>query len=147
MCRQSGYHAQAAHLAKRFGDTDAYLKIQLMDTHQPREALDALQKLASAQQQTFLLKYGRPFLDHLPEETVKTMIHLCTDATAFTVAEKAQMVEGTFLDIDDPSLKEEFTRPNSTHSSFNPIQLSPREIHPTLCQSSCAARHLSRSHG
>ncbi|KAI5980734.1 hypothetical protein EDD15DRAFT_2431784 [Pisolithus albus] len=68
VCRQAGFFAHAAYLARRWGRHDDYLRVLVEDVGDIGFAESAL------------THYGRALLDHLPEETTQLLIDLCTIA-------------------------------------------------------------------
>nr|CAG8438928.1 6700_t:CDS:10 [Entrophospora candida] len=78
VCRQAGYHEHAVYLAKKFGEHDLYLKIQIEDVKAYENALEYIRKLGPFEADRNLQKYGKILLNHLPEPTTKLLIDLCT---------------------------------------------------------------------
>ncbi|CAJ0917859.1 15143_t:CDS:10 [Entrophospora sp. SA101] len=80
VCRQAGYHEHAVYLAKKFGEHDLYLKIQIEDVKAYENALEYIRKLGPFEADRNLQKYGKILLNHLPEPTTKLLIDLCTSS-------------------------------------------------------------------
>ncbi|KAF5330983.1 hypothetical protein D9619_005205 [Psilocybe cf. subviscida] len=77
--RQAGYFEHAGYLAKRYERHEDYLRIQIEDAGNYRDALAYLRKLGPEAAESNLARYGRAMLQHLPEETTQLLIDLCTN--------------------------------------------------------------------
>ncbi|KAF5378286.1 hypothetical protein D9615_008715 [Tricholomella constricta] len=85
VCRQAGYFEHASYLAKKYGRHEDYLRIQIEDAGNYKDALIYLRKLGPDAAETNLARYGRAMLESLPEETTKLLIDLCTSSGPLTV--------------------------------------------------------------
>ncbi|RIB17075.1 hypothetical protein C2G38_2001460 [Gigaspora rosea] len=89
VCRQAGYYEHAVYLAKKFGEHDSYLKIQIEDVKDYENALEYIRKLGSIEANRNLQKYGKILLNHLPYPTTQLLIDLCT-GDLFLTAQRPQ---------------------------------------------------------
>ncbi|CAG8703669.1 27714_t:CDS:10 [Gigaspora margarita] len=89
VCRQAGYYEHAVYLAKKFGEHDSYLKIQIEDVKDYENALEYIRKLGSIEANRNLQKYGKILLNHLPLPTTQLLIDLCT-GDLFLTAQRPQ---------------------------------------------------------
>ncbi|KAI6030894.1 hypothetical protein F5J12DRAFT_903240 [Pisolithus orientalis] len=110
VCRQAGFFAHAAYLARRWGRHDDYLRVLVedvggssveltfgstgrgtgaksekgderkMETNGYSAAVSYLREAGGDCAESGLARYGRALLDHLPEETTQLLIDLCTIA-------------------------------------------------------------------
>ncbi|KAG8779740.1 hypothetical protein FRC20_003526, partial [Serendipita sp. 405] len=78
VCRQAGYFDHAVYLAKKYERHDDYLRIQIEDAGNYRDALEYLRKLGPAASESNLTRYGRVLLEKLPEQTTQLFIDICT---------------------------------------------------------------------
>ncbi|EDR06605.1 uncharacterized protein LACBIDRAFT_251110, partial [Laccaria bicolor S238N-H82] len=78
VCRQAGYFEHAGYLAKKYQRHEDYLRIQIEDAGNYKDALVYLRKLGSEAAESNLARYGRAMLNSLPEETTQLLIDLCT---------------------------------------------------------------------
>ncbi|KAG6826409.1 hypothetical protein H0H92_015903, partial [Tricholoma furcatifolium] len=78
VCRQAGYFEHASYLAKKYERHEDYLRIQIEDAGNYRDALQYLRKLGTDAAESNLARYGRAMLENLPEETTQLLIDLCT---------------------------------------------------------------------
>ncbi|KAL1686960.1 hypothetical protein GGG16DRAFT_63250 [Schizophyllum commune] len=78
VCRQAGYFEHASYLAKKYNRHEDYLRIQVEDATNYKEALQYLRKLGADAAESNLARYGRALLANLPDETTKLLIDLCT---------------------------------------------------------------------
>ncbi|KAH6902717.1 vacuolar membrane protein [Coprinopsis sp. MPI-PUGE-AT-0042] len=78
VCRQAGYFDHASYLAKKYERHEDYLRIQIEDAGNVKDALAYLRKLGPEAAESNLARYGRAMLDSLPEETTQLLIDLCT---------------------------------------------------------------------
>ncbi|KAG5725103.1 Vacuolar protein sorting-associated protein 11 like protein [Termitomyces sp. T112] len=85
VCRQAGYFEHASYLAKKYERHEDYLRIQIEDAGNYRDALQYLRKLGPDAAENNLARYGRAMLENLPEETTKLLIDLCTNSEPFTL--------------------------------------------------------------
>ncbi|KAN0061118.1 Vacuolar protein sorting-associated protein 11 [Thecaphora frezii] len=86
VCRQAGYHGHAAYLARRYGEHDEYLKIQIEDANDFEDALAYMRGLAPEEAIRNMTQYGKLLLDQLPEKTTDLLIELCAGAFRPTTA-------------------------------------------------------------
>ncbi|KAL0946382.1 hypothetical protein HGRIS_012612 [Hohenbuehelia grisea] len=82
VCRQAGYFDHAAYLAKKYERHEDYLRIQIEDTSNFKDALAYLRRLGPEAAESNLARYGRAMLASLPQETTQLLIDLCTGATS-----------------------------------------------------------------
>lgn len=96
VCRQAGYFEHASYLAKKYARHEDYLRIQIEDAGNYKDALTYLKKLGPEavrlslylclvsltghQAESNLARYGRAMLESLPEETTQLLIDLCTSS-------------------------------------------------------------------
>ncbi|CAO3619108.1 unnamed protein product [Mucor hiemalis] len=80
VCRQAGYFEHAVYLAEKFQENDMYLDIVIEDTKKYDTALTYIRKLGPYEADRNLQKYSKTLLTHLPHETTKLLIELCTGA-------------------------------------------------------------------
>ncbi|KAG8904399.1 hypothetical protein FRB99_001821 [Tulasnella sp. 403] len=85
VCRQASYFKHAAYLAKRYKRHEDYLRVQLEDEANYKDALEYLRDLGPdvvtilvLQAESNLARYGRPMLSNLPDETTQVLIELCS---------------------------------------------------------------------
>ncbi|KAG5635623.1 hypothetical protein H0H81_010584 [Sphagnurus paluster] len=88
VCRQAGYFDHASYLAKKYERHEDYLRIQIEDAGNYRDALIYLRKLGQDAAESNLARYGRAMLENLPEETAKLLIDLCTISGPLTLDEE-----------------------------------------------------------
>ncbi|CAG8448752.1 2420_t:CDS:10 [Acaulospora colombiana] len=93
VCRQAGYHEHAVYLAKKFGEHDLYLKIQIEDVEDYQNALEYIRKLGPSEANRNLQKYGKILLNHLPQPTTQLLIDLCT-GDLFSSGQRTRTPEG-----------------------------------------------------
>lgn len=77
VCRQAGYFDHAVWLAKRYGEHQEYLRIQIEDVDDVTESLSYLRTLGVRVAEDNLLRYGKTLLAAEPKETTKLLIDLC----------------------------------------------------------------------
>ncbi|KAJ8454953.1 hypothetical protein ONZ45_g19107 [Pleurotus djamor] len=80
VCRQAGYFDHASYLARKYERHEDYLRIQVEDTANYREALLYLRKLGPEAAENSLARYGRAMLGSLPQETTQLLVDLCTSS-------------------------------------------------------------------
>ncbi|KAG2019698.1 vacuolar membrane protein, variant 2 [Coprinopsis cinerea AmutBmut pab1-1] len=78
VCRQAGYFEHASYLARKYERHEDYLRIQVEDAGNVKDALEYLRKLGPEAAESNLARYGRAMLEALPEETTQLLIDLCT---------------------------------------------------------------------
>ncbi|EIN07034.1 hypothetical protein PUNSTDRAFT_114539 [Punctularia strigosozonata HHB-11173 SS5] len=78
VCRQAGYFEHASYLAKKYDRHEDYLRIQIEDAGNYKDALAYLRKLGTEAAEHNLARYGRALLDNLPDETTQLLIDICT---------------------------------------------------------------------
>ncbi|KAM3588477.1 Vacuolar protein sorting-associated protein 11 [Umbelopsis sp. WA50703] len=78
VCRQAGYFEHAVYLAERFEEHDLYLNIMLLDMHNYQAALAYIAKLGPSEADKNLQKYSKILLKHMPQQTTRILIRLCT---------------------------------------------------------------------
>ncbi|KAI8456727.1 hypothetical protein BY996DRAFT_6412141, partial [Phakopsora pachyrhizi] len=77
VCRQAGYFEHALYLAKQYNQDQDYLRIQIEDRSEWLDALNYMRALGRDGAESNLLKYGKPLLANLPEDTTDLMIDVC----------------------------------------------------------------------
>ncbi|KAI0636391.1 hypothetical protein C8Q77DRAFT_1092491 [Trametes polyzona] len=85
VCRQAGYFEHASYLAKKYERHEDYLRIQIEDAGNYKDALKYLRRLGAEAAESNLARYGRAMLDNLPEETTDLLIDICTSLTPLAV--------------------------------------------------------------
>lgn len=78
VCRQAGYFEPALYLAKQYRQDEEYLRIQIEDRGEWLDAIQFMRSLGHAGAEDNLLRYGKPLLANLPEETTDLMIDVCS---------------------------------------------------------------------
>lgn len=81
VCRQAGYFDHASYLAKKYDRHEDYLRIQIEDAGNYKDALAYLKKLGPDEADSSIARYGRALLASLPDETTQLLIDLCTAPT------------------------------------------------------------------
>lgn len=85
MLRKASCFEEALHLSKKHGLYAAYLRMQIEDQQNYREALEYIQQLPGELASSALQLYGKDLISHLTEETTSFLIDLCTpNSEAFT---------------------------------------------------------------
>ncbi|KAG0142163.1 hypothetical protein CROQUDRAFT_662915 [Cronartium quercuum f. sp. fusiforme G11] len=77
VCRQAGYSVHALGLAKRYKQHADALRIMIEDRQEWLEALNYIRSLGPLAAEENLLRYGKPLLANVAEETTKLMIDVC----------------------------------------------------------------------
>ncbi|RPD67906.1 hypothetical protein L226DRAFT_517741 [Lentinus tigrinus ALCF2SS1-7] len=85
VCRQAGYFEHASYLAKKYERHEDYLRIQIEDAGNYKDALMYLRRLGAEAAESNLARYGRAMLDNLPEETTDLLIDICTSLAPLTI--------------------------------------------------------------
>ncbi|KAI8982945.1 hypothetical protein BD414DRAFT_491677 [Trametes punicea] len=85
VCRQAGYFEHASYLAKKYERHEEYLRIQIEDAGNYRDALTYLRRLGAEAAESNLARYGRAMLDNLSEETTDLLIDICTSLSPLTI--------------------------------------------------------------
>ncbi|KAF9532799.1 hypothetical protein CPB83DRAFT_880452 [Crepidotus variabilis] len=109
VCRQAGYFEHASYLAKKYERHEDYLRIQIEDSGNFKDALAYLRKLGPEAAENNLARYGRAMLESLPVETTQLLIDLCTSTGPL---------------IDDPAASTEPSAPAKTAAAATPSYLS-----------------------
>ncbi|KAL2264233.1 hypothetical protein VTK26DRAFT_65 [Humicola hyalothermophila] len=78
MCRQGGYHEQAAYLAKKHGEDELVVDILIEDSKAYREALDYIWRLDPETAYPCLMKYARVLIENCPREATQMFIDYYT---------------------------------------------------------------------
>jgi len=78
VCRSGGYFDHALRLSQQYHEHDWYLKIQLEDLHHYDVALQYISNLRHDESEKYLKKYGKILMSHIPEETTKQLVMMCT---------------------------------------------------------------------
>ncbi|CDO70329.1 hypothetical protein BN946_scf184843.g18 [Trametes cinnabarina] len=85
VCRQAGYFEHASYLAKKYERHEDYLRIQIEDAGNYRDALLYLRRLGAEAAESNLARYGRAMLNNLPEETTDLLIDICTSLSPLSI--------------------------------------------------------------
>jgi hypothetical protein len=85
VCRQAGYFEHASYLAQKYEKHEDYLKIQIEDAANYKDALLYLRRLGPVAAESNLARYGRAMLESLPDETTQLLIDLCTNSGPLTL--------------------------------------------------------------
>ena len=78
MCRQAGYHDQAAVLARRHDEHGLVVDILIEDLKKYAEAVAYIQRLEPAEAYSNFMKYGTVLLEHCPTEMTQMFIDYFT---------------------------------------------------------------------
>ncbi|EIW51849.1 uncharacterized protein TRAVEDRAFT_24905 [Trametes versicolor FP-101664 SS1] len=125
VCRQAGYFEHASYLAKKYERHEDYLRIQIEDAGNYKDALTYLRRLGAEAAESNLARYGRAMLDNLPDETTDLLIDICTSLTPLSIeadeeeaAPAKQSGGGTsylfYLTLNRASVAEPNTQTNGT---------------------------------
>ncbi|KAG7448346.1 uncharacterized protein BT62DRAFT_947390 [Guyanagaster necrorhizus] len=152
VCRQAGYFDHASYLAKKYERHEDYLRIQIEDAENYKDALLYLRKLGADAAESNLARYGRAMLANLPVETTQLLIDLCTTSSgtlspepeeALTTASKTTTAGPSYLsylalnrapvvDVPPPSPSIKTVKPGdvasqkeSTHETSRPSTPPP----------------------
>ncbi|KAH9448318.1 hypothetical protein KEM48_012052 [Puccinia striiformis f. sp. tritici PST-130] len=98
VCRQAGYFEPALYLAKQYHQDEEYLRIQVEDRGEWLDAVQFMRSLGHVGAEANLLRYGKPLLANLPEETTDLMIDVCSGV-------KLESNEQESLQVDSPTKK------------------------------------------
>ncbi|EGD77096.1 hypothetical protein PTSG_07434 [Salpingoeca rosetta] len=79
VCRQAGYYKHALFLAKRFGEHEWYLRIQLENVHNAADALKYIACLPFPEAKESMQQFGKQLVAALPNEATELLKRLCTD--------------------------------------------------------------------
>ncbi|KAH8117125.1 hypothetical protein DFH11DRAFT_1579398 [Phellopilus nigrolimitatus] len=82
VCRQAGYFEHASYLAKKYKRHEDYLRIQVEDAANYKDALAYVRRLDPEATENNLARYGRVMLANLPDETTQLLIDICVGATS-----------------------------------------------------------------
>ncbi|KAF8575784.1 hypothetical protein K439DRAFT_1397850 [Ramaria rubella] len=86
VCRQAGYFEHASYLARKYERHEDYLRIQIEDAENYRDALTYVRSLGPESAQANLVRYGRSLLEHLPDETTLLLVDLCTGSSSLSTS-------------------------------------------------------------
>ncbi|KAK0463502.1 uncharacterized protein EV420DRAFT_1518537 [Desarmillaria tabescens] len=92
VCRQAGYFDHASYLAKKYERHEDYLRIQIEDAENYKDALLYLRKLGADAAESNLARYGRAMLANLPVETTQLLIDLCTNSAGISSPELEETI-------------------------------------------------------
>jgi len=79
VCRQSGYNEHALALSERHGKHEWYLRMQIEDNKNYKEALEYITKLNFEEAEVSMRQYGSALMQRLPKQTTELLKRLCTD--------------------------------------------------------------------
>ncbi|OJT02264.1 Vacuolar protein sorting-associated protein 11 -like protein [Trametes pubescens] len=85
VCCQAGYFEHASYLAKKYERHEDYLRIQIEDAGNYKDALTYLRRLGAEAAESNLARYGCAMLDNSPDETTDLLIDICTSLTPLSV--------------------------------------------------------------
>jgi hypothetical protein len=113
VCRQAKYFKQALFLAKKFDQHEWYLRIQLENVCDYKDALDYIAGLPFNAARESMIAYGKQLLTELPGPCTELMQHLCTNyhprgADATTAGQKANPEHFIALFVNQPSYLRSF---------------------------------------
>eukprot|EP01105_Mastigella_eilhardi_P017822 TRINITY_DN4108_c0_g1_i3.p1 TRINITY_DN4108_c0_g1~~TRINITY_DN4108_c0_g1_i3.p1 ORF type:complete len:508 (+),score=152.35 TRINITY_DN4108_c0_g1_i3:1433-2956(+) len=94
VCRQAGYYDKALSLSKQFQQHDWYLKIQIEDQKNFKEAVNYIQTLPFAEAENNVKKYGKTLMTEQPDITTELLTRMCTNYAAAPVAPAAPSAPG-----------------------------------------------------
>jgi hypothetical protein len=127
VCRQAGYFEHASYLAKKYERHEDYLRIQIEDAGNYKDALLYLRRLGPEATESNLARYGRTMLENLPDETTQLFIDLCTISGTLIME-----VEGSILN-DSRSATPPATPSVATLSAVKAHPAAPaRKLSPRL---------------
>ncbi|PCH37664.1 vacuolar membrane protein [Wolfiporia cocos MD-104 SS10] len=106
VCRQAGYFEHASYLAKKYERHEDYLRIQIEDAGNYKDALMYLRRLGTEAAEANLARYGRAMLNNLPEETTQLLIDICTSLAPLSFEE------------DEPERATPVRQPSMTGASY-----------------------------
>ncbi|GBE90218.1 hypothetical protein SCP_1900670 [Sparassis crispa] len=95
VCRQAGYFEHASYLAKKYERHEDYLRIQIEDAGNYKDALMYLRRLGTEAAEANLARYGRAMLDSLPEETTQLLMDICTSLAPLSIEAEEQQSPAT----------------------------------------------------
>mmetsp|Transcript_31850 Transcript_31850/g.83140 ORF Transcript_31850/g.83140 Transcript_31850/m.83140 type:complete len:1035 (-) Transcript_31850:100-3204(-) len=78
VCKESGYLVHALFLAFVHQQSDAYLRIQIEERQDYADALHFIKTLKREEAEKFIKMYGKELMAHLPEDTTRLVMNLCT---------------------------------------------------------------------
>jgi hypothetical protein len=78
VCRQASYFEHALYLAQKHREHELYLKIQLEDGTDFKDALLYIASLEFEQAERFMREYGRKLLTASPDDTTTVLCALTT---------------------------------------------------------------------
>ncbi|EGG05555.1 uncharacterized protein MELLADRAFT_87824 [Melampsora larici-populina 98AG31] len=94
VCRQAGYFDHALYLAQQFDQNEDYLRIQIEDRYEWKDALEFIRNLGPIGAEVNLLRYGKPLLANLTKETTELMIDVCCGTMKAKKTTRNQEEEG-----------------------------------------------------
>ena len=97
VCRQSGYFDHAVYLAEKYDQPEEYLRIQIEDRDEWRDAVRYIRALPQEAAVANLRRYGKTLLANLPGETTELFIDLCcgtADRPSSSALETAPQANG-----------------------------------------------------
>ncbi|KAL7283850.1 hypothetical protein ACG7TL_003290 [Trametes sanguinea] len=126
VCRQAGYFEHASYLAKKYERHEDYLRIQIEDAGNYKDALLYLRRLGAEAAESNLARYGRAMLNNLPEETTDLLIDICTSLSPLSIESDEQEVAPAKQSSGGPSyLSYLALNRASVASSSSPAENSP----------------------
>lgn len=96
MCRQAGYHDQAAVLARRHNEHGLVVDILIEDLKKYAEAVAYIQRLEPTEAYANFMKYGTVLLEHCPAEMTQLFIEYFTGS--FRPKKDAVIVQETSIE-------------------------------------------------
>eukprot|EP00794_Sanderia_malayensis_P012216 gene12216-13473_t len=104
VCRQAGYFTHALKLADKFNQHDWYLKIQLEDIKNYKNALKYISNLNFVQAEANLKSYGKTLMNEEPDETTDLLKRLCSDYKPVSTKSTERVIEDADRTDTDTSI-------------------------------------------
>ena len=138
VCRQAGYFEHASYLAKKYERHEDYLRIQIEDAGNYKDALTYLRRLGVDAAESNLARYGRAMLANLPEETTQLLIDICTSLAPLSLTAEPEEAE-------TPPQRQASTGPSylsylALNRGTAPSTAAPSDVAPTSSASTATAR-------
>ncbi|KAI8826715.1 uncharacterized protein EV422DRAFT_511151 [Fimicolochytrium jonesii] len=78
VCRQGRYYSHALYLAKKFGENEWYLRIQVEDLKDYAQAVKYVEAMELSESKRSLAKYGYTLVTEMPAEMTQLLLRLCS---------------------------------------------------------------------
>lgn len=121
VCRQAGYYEHAVYLAKTYNQPEEYLRIQIEDREQWKDAVSYIRTLGLEAAETNLKKYGKTLLANLPEDTTDLLIDTCCG----TLDRPITVEEVTAQEASDKPTKSSYLSYLALNKSASPAPGTP----------------------